>query len=84
MRATGGTALAAYVASSIVVTGLFVLLSPIGPPSTRIGVQLFTEQFLFWSFAHITLSFALSNAHPDWVVRLFRAGPARPRLTAEA
>lgn len=81
LSARGENAVLRYAALSIVVTGLCLLVSPIGPPALRLPIAWFNEQFLFWSYAHITLSFALSDAHPAWLVRLFRAGPA-PRLAA--
>ena len=44
----------------------------------RVGIVTFSQQFLFWSYAHITVSFALSNAHPAWLIRLFRR-PSEPQ-----
>jgi len=31
------------------------------------------SQFYIWSYVHIASSFALSSAHPNWLVQLFRA-----------
>lgn len=81
LRARGEDAVRRYAVLSIVVTGLCFLVSPIGVPALRLPIWLFNEQFLFWSYAHITLSFALSDAHPAWLVRLLRADSA-PRLAA--
>lgn len=80
LRARGRNAVLGYAALVIGVTGLFLVVSPIGVPALRLPLALFNEQFLFWSYAHITLSFALSDAHPGWLVRLLRGGSA-PRLT---
>lgn len=72
IRARGAAALGEYGALSVAMLGLFLLLSPLGPPPTRIGTARFTELFLVASYLHITLSFALSDAHPRWAIRLFR------------
>jgi len=72
IRRRGRLALGEYVGVSAAVLGALVLLSPLGPAFTRINAITFSQQFLFWSYAHITLSFALSDAHPAWMVHLFR------------
>jgi len=85
IRARGGFALAEYAGLSVALVAVAVLLSPLGPSTTQIGTVTFSRQFLFWSYAHITLSFALSDAHPVWVRRLFRgAGPAVAPATRAA
>jgi hypothetical protein len=38
----------------------------------NVPFSLFSKQFTLWSYIHITLSLALSNAHPKWIVDLFR------------
>ena len=76
IRARGATALGEYLGLSAAMTGVFVLLSPLGPPATRIGLTAFGEQFVLWSYLHISLSFALSDAHPVWAIRLFRGATA--------
>ena len=76
-RARGKAALGRYVLLSAAVTGLALLVSPLGPRSLRVALGSFSEQFLFWSYAHITMSFALSDAHPAWIVRLFREFPGQ-------
>ena len=77
IRQRGEGALTQYLTLSVATVALFLLLSPLGPSSTRIGRHLFVEQFLFWSYLHITLSFALSDAHPTWAVRFFRGAAVR-------
>jgi len=37
--------------------------------------------FLLWSYVHIVSSVALSEAHPAWIVRLFKAPTAAWRTT---
>ncbi|MFN8641773.1 MAG: hypothetical protein U0802_09000 [Candidatus Binatia bacterium] len=72
LRARGRGALAEYVGLSVGLIGVALLLSPLGPGRTPAATAAFSQQFLFWSYAHITLSFALSDAHPAWMARLFR------------
>jgi len=72
MRQRARLGLGEYVGLSAGLVGMFVLLSPLGPAPTRINAIAFSQQFLFWSYVHITLSFALSDAHPAWMIRLFR------------
>lgn len=66
------TTLMIYLALTIVTVAGFLLISPLGPRQYQVPVRLFYEQFVLWSFIHITLSFALSAAHPDWITRWFR------------
>ena len=77
IRQRGEGALMGYLTLSGATVAVFLLLSPLGPSSTHIGRHLFVEQFLFWSYLHITLSFALSDAHPRWAVRFFRGAAVR-------
>ena len=77
IRHRRASALAEYVALSAATIGAFLLLSPLGPWHTPSGVTLFNEQFLLWSYLHISLSFALSNAHPRWAIHFFRGAAVR-------
>lgn len=76
--------LAEYAALSLALTGVALLLSPLGPSATRLTMHTYSEQFLFWSYLHITLSFALSDAHPAWTVRFFRGADRRDLSVAPA
>ncbi len=76
-RRHGRGGLLQYAALSVAITGVAVLLSPLGPSATRVAMHTYSEQFLFWSYLHITLSFALSDAHPGWMVRFFRGAVRR-------
>lgn len=40
--------------------------------SSFMSLSFLYTQFIFWSYIHITTSFALSVAHPQWIVNLFR------------
>lgn len=60
-----------YVAMTAAALAVFVFLSPIGPSAYNAPVRLYYEQFLLWSYLHITLSFALSSAHPRWITTWF-------------
>jgi hypothetical protein len=77
IRQRGEGAVAEYVGLSVAAVGVFLLISPLGPSPMSIDRHLFSEQFLFWSYLHITLSFALSDAHPSWAVRFLRGAPVR-------
>jgi len=81
----GRARLVEYAALSFASIGVAVLLSPLGPSSTRVSSRVFSEQFLLWSYLHITLSFALSDAHPKWAIDFFRGAVRRPvTLSASA
>jgi hypothetical protein len=72
MWAQSGRQLAAYVGLTVASVAGFLLISPLGLFPTRYAVAVFQKQFILWTYIHITSSFVLSNAHPDWVVNLFR------------
>ncbi len=48
----------------------FFVFSPSGISGFRLTT--FRAQFFLWSYIHITISFVLSNAHPQWIIDLFR------------
>lgn len=73
-RQRGGAGLGGYVAASVGLLVLFVAISPISPISDLdkgLSEHYFTQQFIFWSYLHITLSFIVSDAHPLWIRRTF-------------
>lgn len=70
----GDGALWRYAAISVVMVAGFVLFSPAGVAGGTVSESLYYQQFIFWSYAHITLSFVLSDAHPAWITRWFRSG----------
>jgi hypothetical protein len=70
----GDGALWRYAAISVVMVTGFVLFSPVGAAGGTVSENLYYQQFIFWSYAHITLSFVLSDAHPAWITRWFRSG----------
>ena len=76
-RRSGTSGLTEYAGLSLAFAGVALLLSPLGPSATRLAMHTYSEQFLVWSYLHITLSFALSDAHPAWTVRLFRGARGR-------
>lgn len=83
IRQRGTAALGEYAALSGATIGVFLVLSPLGPAPLRIGAGRFTELFLLLSYLHITLSFALSDAHPGWAIRFFRGATERtPSVSA--
>jgi hypothetical protein len=75
MRARSSLASATYLALTAASIGVFFFASPAGPAQFRVPPAIFQNQFLFWSYMHITAAFALSNAHPSWIVGLFRPSP---------
>lgn len=46
--------------------------SPFGVTHYELGPSLFLQAFFFLSFLHISASFAVSDQHPAWIIRLFR------------
>ncbi len=61
---------ARYLALTVSVTGLFLMVSPVGLGGHYQGlVGLFASQFYFWSYLHITTSFVLSDCHPRWITQ---------------
>jgi hypothetical protein len=70
--AQGARQLAIYVGLTTLSIAGFLLVSPLGLFTTRYAVMIFQKQFIMWTYMHITASFVLSNAHPDWIVDLFR------------
>lgn len=78
MWTLGRADLVRYLGLTIVCTAAFLLLSPIGLFPSRYATSMFQQQFMLWSYIHITSSFLLSNAHPEWIVNLFRPKAAVP------
>lgn len=73
IRSRGTHKLIEYFMISIATLGLFAALTISQLGSSLVPLSSVYSQFYFWSYVHITASFALSAAHPDWIVRLFRA-----------
>jgi hypothetical protein len=72
--------LASYAALVSALFAAFWAVSPIGFLPEPAASSDFLAHFRFWSYAHITLSFAASDAHPERLVELFRprgAGASR-------
>lgn len=69
----GGGALVRYLTVSVLLMGFFLLFSPMGVVDRVVSERYYYQQFIFWSYAHITLSFVLSDAHPVWITRWFRS-----------
>lgn len=63
----GGGRVVRYGAWTFAVLALCLFLSPLGV--VEFSAQQWFEQFRFGTFLHITLSFALSSAHPVWITR---------------
>jgi hypothetical protein len=67
----GPAAVLRYAASmSLLVIGTF-LLSPAVIPDYPLRNSVYMQQFVLWSNIHITSSFFLSNAHPNWIRKWF-------------
>ncbi len=64
--------LSKYLALTGLLFGAFYLISPMGWVYYPLQGSFFYMQFAIWSYLHITLSFALSDFHPGWIVRFFR------------
>jgi hypothetical protein len=55
------------------VMGTFIL-SPAVIPDYPLRNSVYMQQFVLWSNIHITSSFFLSNAHPEWIRKWFQPG----------
>lgn len=77
LRAAGTNKLSEYALLSVGTLGLFAALTISQLGSNLVPLSAVYSQFYFWSYVHITASFALSAAHPDWIVRLFRLPQAQ-------
>jgi len=64
--------IALYSALTIGSFMIFYTISPLGPPTLQISLRTFLDQFILWSYIHITISFILSSSHPEWIARWFR------------
>ena len=71
----GRRELVRYVGLTALITGGLLLFSPIGLVELHFSELFFQNQFLLWSYVHITTSFVLSDAQPKWITHGFR--PAR-------
>lgn len=72
IRAAGTHKLVEYALLSVATLSLFMVLTISQLGSSFVPMSSLYTQFYFWSYVHITTSFALSAAHPDWIVQLFR------------
>lgn len=61
-----------YLVLNAAATIIFLLISPLGLLRSHWLSAHWEEQFRFWSYLHITLSFAVSSAHPGWITRWFQ------------
>jgi len=67
----GRRAVYQYAALMAVFVGGSFLLSPAVVPDYPLRDSMYMQQFLLWSHIHITSSFFLSNAYPEWIRRWF-------------
>lgn len=73
----GAAKTAGYLILTAAAAAVFLALSPIGLFTSRAAAGVFQRQFILWTYVHITSSLLLSNAHPEWIVNLFRPRPER-------
>lgn len=73
--AQGFPTLRRYIALNAVLLAVSLALSPVGIWQYALSGSLFLEAFYFFSYFHISASFAVSDQHPSWIIRLFRAPP---------
>jgi hypothetical protein len=73
--AQGSSALTRYLGLNAVLLAISLALSPVGFWQYSLTGSLFLESFYFFSYFHISASFAVSDQHPSWIIRLFRAPP---------
>jgi hypothetical protein len=70
----GPGAIVNYAAWMAVLVGATFMLSPAVLPDYPFKDSVYLKQFLLWSHIHITSSFFLSSAHPEWIRRWFAPG----------
>ena len=75
---SGANSLRLYLAATFLALLPIYLFSPYGIVRYPLPGSFFDHQFYFWSYVHITTSFALSSAHPAWIARWFRFPAAQP------
>jgi hypothetical protein len=75
IRAQGSGELTRYLGWTAGLTAFFFLLSPVGLLRHSPIAALFYPQFILWSYIHITISYALSSSHPEWITRWFKPQP---------
>jgi hypothetical protein len=72
IRQQGRSQLAEYGLLTVGALLFFIVLITNQLFSTYLNLSFYYSQFILWSYIHITTSFALSSAHPQWMVDLFR------------
>lgn len=81
-RNAGWPALRPYLLQMSLLTALFVLVSPLDLVAPHFSTRDYRFLFLLLSYVHITLSFAVSDANPDWVRGVFEPRPLLRRAIA--
>lgn len=71
LRREGLRPLLAYAGLTLLVTGPFILWSPMGILADHFSMRAYHLHFLLQSYFHISISFALSSANPLWIRRVF-------------
>ncbi|MGH7885697.1 MAG: hypothetical protein ACRENO_08395, partial [Thermodesulfobacteriota bacterium] len=61
-----------YTGLSFALFGIILLLSFKELSPYALSNTTLYDQFYLWSYIHITTSLALSSAHPDWIIKIFR------------
>ena len=74
----GRSELLRYFILTLVITVPFIMVSPLGIYSYDLYTSPFFAHFMMWSYLHITISFALSEAHPSWITYWFKPRRAIP------
>jgi len=69
-----------YLSVTILMHALIFAISPLGLVGYEIHGSVFSSQFYIWSYLHITLSLALSDANPQWIANWFQPRAIRPAV----
>jgi hypothetical protein len=72
LKRKGKEHLIQYALLSIAILAFFLAMTMGNFVSDFVKLTFWLGQFYIWSYIHITASFALSPAHPLWLVQLFR------------
>ena len=64
-----------YIVLTIWLTLAFIVIAVLGSRYSDAVIDHYMTVFIALSYLHITLAFATSTAHPDWLIHWFRPSP---------
>lgn len=67
-----------YIGINVALSVGFILISPAAFIPVHASMPMWFTMFMVFSYLHITMSFALSTAHPAWITRWVQPRALRP------